>query len=236
MVKDKTKQVKVLLISNDHSKAAFKFVQDLHTRLVELTETNFYKSYKVRPPTFVGDGEMTISDLDGNEVVFRTREAIPEVKDNYGKIVSGKIVNNWGILTGLGLEEADLNQNTIIVDCLLGSPSERALLKYVLDIYKKSVETAPFELYDLERLAVKPEDWPGVTDDDGGAGLMTFSPLFEAELMTFSPLFEAALRCKVSISAKAFYRAGEELCCNENKTLRALGVLLTVAAVLMQRG
>ncbi len=221
MVKDKTKQVKVLLISNNHSKAAFKFVQDLHTRLVELTETNFYKSYKVRPPTFVGDGEMTISDLDGNEVVFRTREATPEVKDNYGKIVSGKIVNNWGILTGLGLEEADLNQNTIIVDCLLGSPSERALLKYVLDIYKKSVETAPFELYDLERLAVKPEDWPGVTDDDG------------ARLMTFSPLFEAALRCKVDFSTKAFYRAGEKLCSNENKTLRAFGVLLTVAAVLM---
>lgn len=233
---DKTKQVKVLLISNDHSEAAFKFVQDLHTRLVELTETNFYKSYKICPPTFVGDGEMTISDFDGNEVVFRTREAIPEVKDNYGKIVSGKIVNNWGILTGLGLEEADLNQDTIIVDCLLGSPSERALLKYVLDIYRKSVETAPFELYDLEHLAVKPEDWPGVTDDDDGAGLTTFSPLFEAGLMTFSPLFEAALRCKVSISAKAFYRAGEELCCNENKTLRALGVLLTVAAVLMQRG
>ena len=225
MVNDKTKQVKILLIRNDHSKAAFKFVQDLHTRLVELIETNFYESYKVCPPTFIGNGEMTISDLDGNEVVFRTRKSTPEVNNNYEKIISGKIVNNWGILTGLGLEEADLNQDTIIVDCLLGSPSERALLKYVLDIYKKSVETAPFELYDLERLAVKPEDWPGVTDDDGWA-----------RLMTFSPLFEAALRCKVGISTKAFYRAGEKLCRDENKTLRALGVLLTVAAVLMQRG
>ena len=224
MVNDKTKQVKILLISNDHNKAAFKFVHDLHTRLVELIETDFYESYKVCPPTIVGS-EMTISDLDGNEVVFRIRKAAPEVNNNYEKIVSGKIVNNWGILTGLGLEEADLNQDTIIVDCLLGSPSERALLKYVLDIYKKSVETAPFELYDLERLAVKPEDWPGVTDDDD-----------RARLMTFSPLFEAALRCKVDFSTKAFYRAGEELCSNESKTLRALGVLLTVAAVLMQRG
>ena len=224
MVNDKTKQVKILLIRNDHSKAAFKFVQDLHTRLVELIETNFYEYYKVCPPTFIGNGEMTISDLDGNEVVFRTRKSTPEVNNNYEKIVSGKIVNNWGILTGLGLEEADLNQDTIIVDCLLGSPSERALLKYVLDIYKKSVETAPFELYDLERLAVKPEDWPGVTDDGW------------ARLMTFSPLFEAALRCKVDFSTKAFYRAGEKLCRDENKTLRALGVLLTVAAVLMQRG
>ena len=33
MVNDKTKQVKILLIRNDHSKAAFKFVQDHRHKL-----------------------------------------------------------------------------------------------------------------------------------------------------------------------------------------------------------